>query len=147
MKTLSQIFSTDKQAKWRTQIQWSAVFLVSLASIVIISAFYVNISTKTSLAGRKIALTEGSIQYIKHEISDLEAKLASLQSVDVMETRARELGFIPAEPGDFLYVVVPGYSSNSEFTAAPISDQQLSPAILPEYTESLIDWVLSWGQR
>ena len=147
MKSISQLFSTNKQAKWRTQIQWSAVFFVSLAAVVIISAFYVNISTKTALAGRKIALTEGSIQYIKHEITDLEATLASLQSVHVMETRAEKLGFIPAEPGDFIYVVVPGYSPRSDFYKALKADQSRSPNILPEYTDSLIDWLFSWGQK
>jgi hypothetical protein len=147
MKSISQLFSMNKQAKWRTQIQWSAVFFVSLAVVVIISAFYVNISTKTALAGRKIALTKGSIQYIKHEITDLEATLASLQSVHIMETRAEKLGFIPAESGDFIYIVVPGYSTRPEFNLAPKADQTHSPAILPDYTESLIDWFLSWGQK
>jgi hypothetical protein len=147
MKTVSQLFSSNKQAKWRTQIKWSAVFLVSLASVVIISAFYVNISTKTALAGRKISLAEGNIQAINHEITDLEASLASLKSVHAMESRAQQLGFIPAEPGDFLYVVVPNYSPSSEFSPVPKAVQSHSPVILPEYTESLVDWFLSWVQK
>ena len=147
MKTISQLFSSNNQAKWRTQIQWSAVFLVSLALVVIISAFYVNISTKTALAGRKILLAEGSIQAINHEITDLEASLASLQSVHAMEIRAQQLGFAPAEPGDFLYIVVPNYSVEPEFLPVPKADTVHSPVILPEYTESLIDWFLTWVQK
>ncbi|MFN2216509.1 MAG: hypothetical protein ACK2TS_06150 [Anaerolineales bacterium] len=147
MKTISQLFSSNKQAKWRTQIQWSAVFLVALAAVVIISAFYVNISTQTALAGRKISLSESNIQTTEHNITDLEAELASMQSVQAMEARALQLGFVPAEPGDFLYIKVPNYSPETEFSPVSKVNQTRTPTILPEYTESLIDWFLAWVQQ
>ncbi len=59
-----------------------------------------------------------------------------------MEERALELGFRPMEAGDAEYLVVPGYSVREPeiLSSAPLP--QLSAlSILPEYNESLLDWV------
>ena len=148
MEALKEIFNSNNQAQWRTKIQWSAVFFASLAILVLVSAFYVNTSTRTALAGRKIALVESNIQTIEQEITDMEATLASLQSVQVMQSRAEALGFLPAKPGDFIYISVAGYNPPSEVILAPKTHKDQSPIILPEYTESLIDWLFtSWGNK
>ena len=55
------------------------------------------------------------------------------------------MGFHPAELGNITYVVVPGNtpptSVDMSQPAADSQSQSQAPALLPEYTESLFDWI------
>jgi cell division protein FtsL len=147
MKILNRFFQNYKQATWRTQIQWVGLFLACLVAVVIVLGFYLNITTRTALAGREIAYTQDDIITIQHEISDLEYQIASLSSIREMEKRAASLGFVPADPNVFTYIVVPGYLPKSNFTLAPKIVLAPQPIQLPEYRESLIDWFLNRGHQ
>lgn len=146
MKTLSQLFQNYKQAAWRTQIQWIGLFLAMLVSVAIVLGFYVNITTRTALAGREIAYAQDDIITMQHKISDLEAQVASLTSAENIQERAEAMGFIPATPDEFTYIVVPGYTPKTAINLAPKPARNLKPMILPEYTESLFDWFANRGR-
>jgi len=146
MKTLNQLFQTYKQASWRTQLQWIGLFLIGLASFGIVSAFYVNVTAQTALAGREIAASKENILTMQHNISEMESKLATEASTQIMQERAKALGFIPANPEEFLFIFVPGYTPKPAFNLAPKAVPNPAPIILPEYTESLFDWFTSRGQ-
>lgn len=146
MKTLSQIFQNYKQAAWRTQLQWIGLFLAILVVVAIVLGFYVNITTRTALAGREIAYAQDDLISMEHEISDLEIQIASLTSSQNMQERAAALGFKPATPEEFTYVFVAGYIPKTVVNLAPKAVRELTPMILPEYTESLFDWFLNRGK-
>jgi len=145
MKNIFQLFHTYKQASWRTQLQWIGLFLAALASLAIVSAFYVTVTTRTALAGRSIAQSKDKIISIQHKISDLESELATLTSTRNMQERATALGFKPAGPEEFTYVYVSGFSRKTVVNLAPRAIQENKPVILPEYTESLLDWLTNRG--
>jgi len=140
MKTLKQLFQNYKQAAWRTQLQWIGLFLAFLVAIAIVLGFYVNITTRTALAGREIAYTQDDLITMQHKISDLESQIASLTSTQNMQERAAAMGFKPAGPEEFTYIVVSGYVPKTAIILAPKAVRNLTPIILPEYTESLFDW-------
>lgn len=146
MKNFNQLFQTYKQASWRTQLQWIGLFLIGLATIGIISAFYVNVTSRKALAGREIAAAKESISEMQHNISDIESEIATSGSTQNMEERATALGFIPAAPEDFLYIKVQGYTPKPAFRLAPKAVPIQAPILLPEYKESLIDWFLNRGR-
>jgi len=146
MKTLSQLFQNYKQAAWRTQIQWIGLFLAILVSVAIVLGFYVNITTRTALAGREIAYAQDDLITMQHKISDLEAQIASLTSAENIQERAAAMGFVPATSDEFTYVVVPGYTPKTVINLAPKPVRDLKPIILPDYTESLFDWFANRGK-
>jgi len=146
MKTLNQIFQTYKQASWRNQVQWIGLFMIVLASIGIVSAFYVNVTSRKALAGRQIATSKENILAMQHNISELESKIAAAGSTQNMQERAAAMGFIPAEPQEFVYILVPGYTPKPAFSLAPKAVPNSAPYLLPEYTESLFDWFTTRGQ-
>jgi hypothetical protein len=146
MKTLSQLFQNYRQAAWRTQIQWIGLFLAMLVAVAIVLGFYVNITTRTALAGREIAYAQDDLITMQHKISDLESQIASLTSTQNIQERAVAMGFIPATADEFMYVVVPGYSPKTAINLAPKLVRDLKPIILPEYTESLFDWFANRGR-
>jgi len=146
MKTLSQVFLNYKQAAWRTQLQWIGLFLAFLVAIAIVLGFYVNITTRTALAGREIAFAQDDLITMQHRISDLESQIASLTSTQNMQERAASMGFKPAGPDEFTYIFVSGYSPKTAISLAPKAVRDLTPIILPEYTDSLFDWFANRGQ-
>jgi len=146
MKTLTQLFQNYKQAAWRTQLQYIGLFLASLVAVAIVLGFYVNITTRTALAGREIAYAQDDLITMEHKISDLEIQVASLTSSQNMQERAAALGFKPAGPEEFTYIYVSGYTPKTAINLAPKAVRNLNPIILPEYTESLFDWFINRGQ-
>ncbi|MFH2039810.1 MAG: hypothetical protein ABIJ65_10285, partial [Chloroflexota bacterium] len=103
-------------------------------------------TAQTALAGREIAASKENILTMQHNISEMESKLATEASTQIMQERAKALGFIPANPEEFLYIFVPGYTPKPAFNLAPKAVPNPAPIILPEYTESLFDWFTSRGQ-
>jgi hypothetical protein len=146
MKLFINPFRSYKQAPWRNQLQMIGLFLAALVVLAIISAFYVNVTTRTALAGREIAFAKDNITSMQHEISDYESKIASLTSAQNMQARAAALGFEPSGPDGFTYIYVSGYSREGAINLSSklIQDPQL--IILPEYTESLFDWLARRGR-
>jgi hypothetical protein len=145
MKKINQLFQTYRQATWRTQLQWIGLFLIGLSILGIVSAFYVNVTSRTALAGREIAFAKKNIIKMQHNIADLESKLASLGSIQNMQARADAMGFIPATPEDFTYISIPAYIPKPAFSLAPRQIPNPAPILLPEYTESLFDWFSNRG--
>ena len=146
MKTLNKLFQTYKQASWRTQLQWIGLFMIVLASIGIVSAFYINVTSRKSLAGRQIAASKENILAMQHNISELESKIAAAGSSQNMQDRATTMGFVPAKPEEFVYILVPGYTPKPAFSLAPKAVPNPAPFMLPEYSESLFDWLTTRGQ-
>jgi hypothetical protein len=146
MKNINQLFQTYKQAPWRTQLQYVGLVLAALVSLAIVSAFYVNVTTRTALAGREISNVKTDIAIMQQNISDLESKVAALTSTRIMQERATALGFIPAGPEEFTFIYVSGYTPRSAIRLAPKPVHDPGSIILPEYSESLFDWFTNRGR-
>jgi len=149
MNNVTQIVLKVRQAPWRVQRQWVGLFLLGLVLVAMVAAIYLNITVRATLAGREIQMLESNTTNDQPDIpenqrinSDLETQLAGLTSVESMQQRAEAMGFQPAVPDDFTYVTVPGYSpTNAVDMSIPSSGTPLAPLLLPEYNESLFDWL------
>jgi len=140
MDKIKNLFQTYRQAIWRTQRQWIGLALILVVISVMIAATYLSITARTALTGR-------SIQDLREEISanelvnaDLETQYANFTSANVVEQRARALGFRPAEPNELIYINVPGYTPKPDFKPAATGQDPASNQPNPEYAESLLDW-------
>ncbi|MGB8213191.1 MAG: hypothetical protein WCE68_06490 [Anaerolineales bacterium] len=145
MENVTQIVQQVRQAHWRVQRQWIGLFLLGLVAASMVAGLYLNVTVRANLAGREIQDIQSEISDEQPVNSDLETQLAGLTSVESREQRVEDMGFHPAELGDITYVVVPGYtpptSVDMSQPAADSQSQSQAPALLPEYTESLFDWI------
>src|SRR5690606_29419279 len=96
-------------APWRIQRQWIGNVLLLVVIFAMVAALYLNVTSRTAIAGREIQDLMNAIAISQQTSSDLHTQLASLTSSAAFETRARELGFRPIEPEDLEYLIVPGY--------------------------------------
>jgi hypothetical protein len=145
MENVSQIVQKVRQAHWRVQRQWIGLFLLGLVAVSMVAGLYLNITVRATLAGREIQVLQSQIIEDQRKSSDQEILLAGLTSVGSMQKRAEAMGFQPVDPQDITYVVVPGYTPNTAVDmsepAAANQPQTQAPVILPDYTESLFDWI------
>lgn len=129
-------------APWRVQRQWLGSALLVVVVSAMVAALYLNVTSRTAIAGRDIQDLTDAIAASQQVSGDLQTQLAGLTSAVAMETRARELGFRPMEADEVEYLVVPGYAAPAPINLSSTSLPQLSAlTIPPEYNQSLLDWL------
>ncbi|NWF63047.1 MAG: hypothetical protein HXY38_01970 [Chloroflexi bacterium] len=129
-------------APWRVQRQWIGNALLVVVLFAMAAALYLNVTSRTAIAGREIQNLTEAIAISRQVSSDLQTQLAGLTSAASMEKRAREMGFRPVEPDELEYLVVPGYVTPE---AVDLSSSDAGPltvlTIAPAYNQSLLDWM------
>ena len=145
MENVTQIVQQVRQALWRVQRQWSGLFLLGRVAVSMVAGIYLNITVRATLAGREIQSLQNQLINDQRANSDQETTLAGLTSVESMQQRAVAKGFKPADPANITYVVVPGFipqtSVDMSQPGADSQGQSQKPVLLPDYTESLFDWI------
>jgi hypothetical protein len=144
MNNVNQIVRKVRQAPWRVQRQWIGLFLLGLVLLAMVAGIYLNVTMRATLAGRESISLQAMNTTNQRVNADLETQLAGLISIEAMQKRADDMDFQPADPTDITFVAVPGYLGQSAVDLSkPGGNQPESPAILPEYTESWIDYFIN----
>jgi cell division protein FtsL len=146
MNNVTNIIQKYRQAPWRVQRQWLGLFLLGVVAVAMVAAVYLNVTARAALAGREIQFLEADIEENQRINADLETKRASLTSAETMRERALALGFEPAEEEDMVYVAVAGYVPPAAVDLSEKDAQPAAPVIMPEYTQSLLEWFAEWSQ-
>jgi len=137
-----QIIHAYKQAPWRVQRQYVGAFLLAVIVLSLVAALYLDLSSRTTLAGREIQELQVEITTLQRSNADLETELANLTSSAVMQQRAVELGYRPVKPGELDYIFVPGYVTPEPDILLAAEDATYHPHTLPEeYSMSLLEWL------
>ena len=138
----TQIIHAYKQAPWRVQRQYIGAFLLFVIGTAMVAALYLDVTARTTLAGREIQNLQIEISASQRTNADLETELARLTSSAAMQRRALELGYRPVKPGELDYIFVPGYVSLEPDILLAATDNPPRMDRLPdEYTESLLEWL------
>ena len=131
-----------RQAPWRIQRQWLMGFLLGVLAIAMVSSLYLDITAQAAISGREIQGLTADISSIQESNADLQTRLAEQSSDAVMSKRAADLGYVPVDPSQLQYIVVPGYvAPQPDILAVAPALQPSAPSIPPEYTQSLIEWL------
>lgn len=126
-------------ARWQPQRQALALITVSLFVAIIIGALYLSQAAQLATMGRQLETLIQERTNLEQANEQLRAEISSLQSVGRLQVRAQELGFLPAQPTDLDYIVMPGYNPVRQPVVTPQPDS--AAAALPEYDESLLGWL------
>lgn len=142
LPNVTHVIHAYRVAPWRVQRQWIGNALLVVVSLAMVAALYLNVTSRTAIAGREIQDLTDSIAVSQQVSSDLQTQLANLTSAEVMQQRAKEMGFRPVEPVELEYLVVPGYVAKDAVNLSSSAQLQLNVlAIPPEYNQSLLDWM------
>jgi hypothetical protein len=125
----------------RLQRQWITAFLAIMVLVSIVAGLYLNVTSRTAIAGREIQHLQRLITDNQRTNADLETQIAILLSSDSLEKRAVAAGYAPLQNTDLEYMVVAGYHPQQGISmvspTAPSEDIRISP----NYSESLFTWV------
>lgn len=163
MERMRQFQQAYLQAPWRLKIRRFGAFLLVIVSVAIVAGIYLNITARAATIGREIQSMQvrlaelHSVSYVstdeeeealpieelKQEIASMQSELAVITSYDVMEKRARDLGFDVVKPDNITYIEVEGYVDMQPAHLAPPPASILPSPIIesPEYKESLLEWL------
>ena len=142
LPNVTHVIHAYRVAPWRVQRQWIGNALLVVVVFAMVAALYLNVTSRTAIAGREIQDLTDSIAASQQVSSDLQTQLANLTSAEVMQQRATEMGFRPVEPVELEYLVVPGYVAKDAVNLSSSAQLQLNVlAIPPEYNQSLLDWM------
>lgn len=142
LQNVNHLVHAYKVAPWRIQRQWIGSALLAVVVFAMIATLYLDVTSQAAIAGRETQDLTLAIALSQQTSADLQTQLASLTSSRVMQRRALELGFRQMEQIEVEYLVVPGYVSPKPEILSSAKLPQLSAlSILPEYNESLLDWM------
>jgi len=132
-----------KPAPGRTQVQWSGMFLLVVISFVMVAGLYLSISAQAATAGLDIQDLQVQKDETTRRMADLRNQLAYLTSDQVMEKRAKDLGFKLNRIDDPTYLIIPNYAGRELASMAPPPglDMIPSPVLRPAYIQSLWEWL------
>lgn len=142
LPNVNHLIQAYRIAPWRVQRQWIGNALLIVLALAMVAALYLNVTSRTAIAGREIQDLTDAIAASRQVSSDLQTQLAGLTSAASMESRAREMGYRPVKADELEYLVVPGYVEPEAVDLSSSEQPQLSAlTIPPEYNQSLLDWM------
>ena len=143
MDRVQDITQAYSQAPWRKQLQIIGLFSLAVVFAALIAGLHLSVTARAATYGREILQMQLEIEDLERENADLQAELGFLNSAEMMEQRARNLGFQPIDPQETVYLLVPGYVERQPAVLAPQNAPSLpsDPEIPPEYIESIFAWL------
>jgi hypothetical protein len=125
------------------------LFFIALVVVLLVAAVYLTISGQASAAGLTALNLDTKRSNLERTIADKKADLALLTSASIMEQRAKDMGFQPADPDNVIYVVVPGYTGRQTAILAPPPGivEEEGPVVKSIYRQSLWDWLFQGINR
>ena len=139
------ILHAYKQAPWRTQIQWVGVFLLIVVAIATVAGLYLSISGRSAATGRRIQNLESEVSTLHQQNNNLETLLGEIQSERALSERIDSMNMRLLTSDEALYLEVPGYipAEGPSFAPSPVLAKEHTPILLPEFTNTFLEWISS----
>lgn len=123
------------------QKQWITPFLTIMVLVSIVAGLYLNVASRTAIAGREIQHLQRLITDHQRANADLQTQIANLLSSVSLEERAVAAEFVPLQGADLEYMVVPGYFPQQGITMVSTTAESEDIRMSPDFSESLFSWL------
>jgi len=120
-QTRDQLKRLNKLTEAQAAAGWGIILILGA----LLGAIYLTQASRTAAIGRRVQLLQNDLIDLKRENGALERKIAEAQSLDRLQATAAALGFVPANPDDVQYLIIPDY---------PVGEPGDPLAIVPEAT-------------
>jgi cell division protein FtsB len=137
----NKLMQAYRQTPWRIQKQWIGLFALALVLVAAVALIYLNISAQAADTGLEIQQLQEKANELERQIISDRSEIAFLTSSEKMEERASALGYQKVQPGQTLFLSIPGYNPRTipSLAPAPGPDIVQPSLITEEYTQSLWD--------
>ena len=139
-ESLSQAYSNSPRRQKLQTVGGIFIAIVLGATMLIL---YLVVSARVVSMGRQLQQAKDDIDQLVYISVNYSNQIERLSRFEVMETRAKEMGFRAPYPGEVFYVPVAGYSTGEGTVIEVVNDSR--PAVinvnLREYHQTLLEWV------
>ncbi len=118
--------------------------MLVVVSIAAIAGLYLFISGRSAATGRRIQNLESELAALQRKNNDLQTELGEILSSRALNERIGALDMRLMNVEEALYLEVPGYIPPTGPSLAPPPpkiEEQRTPILLPEFTNTFIDWI------
>jgi cell division protein FtsL len=139
-ESLIQAYSNSPR---RQKLQIIGSIFITIVFVAVMLMLYLVVSARVVSMGRQLQQAKDEIDQLVYLSVNYRNQIAVLSRFEVMEEKAKELGFRPPYPGEVFYVPVSGYDQQTQphFEMAEIGKPAVINVNLIGYHESLIDWI------
>ena len=125
----------------RFQKQWITAFLALMILVGTVGGWYLNVVSRTVIAGREIQTLQDDISVGQNTNADLQTQIATLLSNDSLQARALAAGYVPIKNEDIGYITVPGYFPQQDMTTVTPPTENTDLSLSSDFSESLSSWL------
>lgn len=105
-----------KRLSWLTEAQAALGWGIILVLVAVLGTIYLSQASRIAVTGRQVQMMQNELETLKRDNANVEQTIAESQSLSRLQERAREMGFVAAQPETIEYLVIPDYPSG---TAVP----------------------------
>jgi cell division protein FtsL len=120
-QTREQLRRLQTLTEAQAALGWGVILILAA----LVGTIYVSQASRIATVGRRVQILQNDLENLKRENTTLERKIAEIQSLDRLQQEAIRLGFVPAQPDDIEYIIVPEYpvnaSESTSFTPPPVA--------------------------
>ncbi len=133
MTTMTQK-TRDQLRRFHTLTEAQAVlgWAVILVLAALVGTIYVSQASRIASVGRRIQIMQAEMETLKRENAALERQIAEAQQLDRLQAEAARLGFVPANPDDIEYIIVPDYPIENSALTMVVTATAVPPPPPPE---------------
>ena len=130
--------SREALPRWRGQIRrflklseaqvalgWAIILVVGT----LIGTIYLAQASRVAEVGRRVQILQNELADLKRENGQMERQIAEAQTLEYLQTRAEQLGFVLSDPEDIDYIIVPDYPA--EVVEVEVFDPTPAPTAEP----------------
>lgn len=121
-QTRDQLKRLNKLTEAQAAVGWGIILIFGA----LLGTIYLTQASRIATVGRHVQVLQNQLIDLKRENNDLEQKIAEAQSLDRLQAEAVRLGFVPADPEDIQYLIIPDYP-----VGAPIDPFAVIPEPVP----------------
>ena len=139
-ESLIQAYSNSPR---RQKLQIIGSIFIAIVITAVLLIIYLVVSARVVSMGRQLQQAKDEIDQLIYLSVNYRNQIANLSRFELMEEKAKQLGFRPPYPGEVFYVPVTGFDYQIQPHVESLEDAR--PAVinvnLIEYHETLIDWI------
>jgi hypothetical protein len=139
-ESLIQAYSNSPRRQ-KLQIVGSIFMAIIIAAVMLI--LYLVVSARVVSTGRQLQRAKNDIDHLVYLGVNYRNEIANLSRFEIMESKAKDLGFRAPYPGEVFYVPVEGYDQEED-TLVEIQKNTKPDVInvnLLDYHETLFEWI------
>jgi hypothetical protein len=139
-ESLIQAYSNSPRRQ-KLQIIGSIIMAIVIAAVMLI--LYLVVSARVVSMGRQLQQAKDEIDQLVYLSVNYRNQIAELSRFEIMEEKAKDMGFRAPYPGEVFYVPVAGIEQQIQAVAdsPSVARPTVINVYLIEYHESLIDWI------